>query len=1328
MEDTVEKLLDGMEQLASAEYNWLRDAQKDVFEKARQHLESGESCGTFDLLTGAGKTVLFGSLIKSKILGTLPELDPENKRLPITPDMLKDKELPGTLILCPTQQLVDQTLGSLAKFLPEYVPLKDGNDPSTMDEIKLDDIDFDKSIIGGLYNGFDQSNKPIVVTTYQSLVADMRHAEQTGEPRKFSEQNFDLVFGDEAHKGLGKETKRALDCFTDKAVRFAMSATTKYSKERTVQGYWGGNIAEIGVLQGQDLGLIVPWFKTILVETGIEVKTTEGDFHGAENYSSSYYRKLNNQTRNLCAVSKYMNFADPQTNERLFGQTGIVTCGSHAHAEDFAEAAKKTILNNPDYAEWLKEEAKVRAQACKDPVLKERFLKEGIALCEVITSDTPRNERRRILSDHKSGKTLLLSGVRIPAEGYDNPRASFIFCLAPTLSLVKKKQEGGRVLRLDPNNPDKIPYIFEFVDKEQYKAVAGSLRAPILYPETLGPDFKHRTPPPSIGNRHRGGHEPPPPIDLSIDIGDVISDISQVHQFISDRIDARVAATQPFALPPEYEGWVSVRDMLESYGLPTSQQNLERVNGLLDKFVREGERFTAENDPSPKPSWHVISNQVFRIGNTRIPTYLVHPDYQHCIMDEVIRQVGYNQLLPGMTYPPIPAKHKGVYWGDWEVDPKFYSSIAVPGISGDITPQMFGAKLRSIMQAPFSEFKDDIQELPVRQADGTVKHIPLKNLLVGPYQYHKRQGGTHLMHGDIATHMIIRSLLKNNMSYLHSKDAAKQAFDPAPGLASNALPESQEAAKELDAFLSHELSRAPNQHIPVLEANGVRLSDKPLHELVVADNQYMHEGFFLTPQAADWAIRSINKIPSITLSQPHRESYLSGEDFLKKYRTNIGDLDKVIEQKLKDDRSLPQYIPRHVNGMYRGTNGKNIYLIHTSAAAGIARELSAPARLPLDKYTKIWSSEIPSAIGLASTSFNRSTIEQLLRGIAEENPNHQVVSGPYVTDVASGPIYVLNFLKNDDGDIGSYLRGIRGFPRNLLPANCKKWTPISDLGPRDEVIAAVKGFVAEGTLKGYHLDNHVRGPFLTEKGSLEYVSPDAVHMFMLKQRGYHGVVASNIASWTAVGNALREIAPYGWTDASLKYVASDLADLASNHPDIRVPVLKNYHAPINSRDLYNFKDRETEDVPLNRLIYVPENAGNHPDKIKVDPRIVGMLAAMTGKAVPPKFANLLPELDRSSPRWIGRAALAKQLDIKDDELQTLLETGIAEQDRFDSQGKQVPLCSACTVLRSGFSSEVMVDMAAIEYFKAAINKPRIPTEVHDATAAEIDPEEKRRQV
>lgn len=80
----------------------------------------------------------------------------------------------------------------------------------------------------------------------------------------------------------------------------------------------------------------------------------------------------------------------------------------------------------------------------------EQYRAEGLRVAD-IDSDTPSEERKRIVNDFKNSKIDIICNVNIFSEGFDCPDLEFVQLARPTQSLSLYLQQVGRALRTSPN-------------------------------------------------------------------------------------------------------------------------------------------------------------------------------------------------------------------------------------------------------------------------------------------------------------------------------------------------------------------------------------------------------------------------------------------------------------------------------------------------------------------------------------------------------------------------------------------------------------------------------------------------------------------------------------------------------------------------------------------------------------------------------------------------------------------------------------------------------------------------------------------------------------
>lgn len=76
-----------------------------------------------------------------------------------------------------------------------------------------------------------------------------------------------------------------------------------------------------------------------------------------------------------------------------------------------------------------------------------RYLANVIPDCAIVTADTPKKERERIIEEFRAGKIKVVSNVNCLSVGFDYPELDTILMARPTKSLAVYYQCYGRVIR-----------------------------------------------------------------------------------------------------------------------------------------------------------------------------------------------------------------------------------------------------------------------------------------------------------------------------------------------------------------------------------------------------------------------------------------------------------------------------------------------------------------------------------------------------------------------------------------------------------------------------------------------------------------------------------------------------------------------------------------------------------------------------------------------------------------------------------------------------------------------------------------------------------------
>lgn len=85
-----------------------------------------------------------------------------------------------------------------------------------------------------------------------------------------------------------------------------------------------------------------------------------------------------------------------------------------------------------------------------------KSLRDSGFATDVVLDHTPKQERRKIFKDFRSGALRILVGVGVFLEGFDAPNADCAVLARPTQSLLVYTQMVGRILRPSPNKQDAL--------------------------------------------------------------------------------------------------------------------------------------------------------------------------------------------------------------------------------------------------------------------------------------------------------------------------------------------------------------------------------------------------------------------------------------------------------------------------------------------------------------------------------------------------------------------------------------------------------------------------------------------------------------------------------------------------------------------------------------------------------------------------------------------------------------------------------------------------------------------------------------------------------
>lgn len=246
----------------------LRDNQMTVFEDMRDFLEKDGTEGYIKLPTGTGKTVLFIKLLEATGL--------------------------KTLILTPTQILVDQTTDRMREFAQSVE-------------------------VGKVYAHKKEYGRPVTISTYSSAVTGLRDG-------RLKADDYDLIILDEAHNSLSELRTDMVKKFPH-ATKIGFTATPYYYMDKQVKKLLPTEIHTMNVKEAVEEELLSP-FSVIVAETDVDLTNVPVTFKH-EFAARELEATVNIVKRNEAAVLLY---------QQMFPEeTAIAYCAGIKHAEVLAK-------------------------------------------------------------------------------------------------------------------------------------------------------------------------------------------------------------------------------------------------------------------------------------------------------------------------------------------------------------------------------------------------------------------------------------------------------------------------------------------------------------------------------------------------------------------------------------------------------------------------------------------------------------------------------------------------------------------------------------------------------------------------------------------------------------------------------------------------------------------------------------------------------------------------------------------------------------------------------------------------------------------------------
>jgi superfamily II DNA or RNA helicase len=343
--------------------------------------------------------------------------------------------------------------------------------------------------------------KQVLITTIQSYT-------KLSSAGIIKPDDFLLLNIDEAHKANGPQTKQQLSNIITEIYTLAWTATDKFADGTDVgeqlfnkkNDYIFHEPLDIAIQKGRLCEVA-----NIILRTNVDAS----DLPIGELTQAQQEKLASRIGRDEKAIELSLNYVDEKTGIAFKDQTSVWYCSGVKHAE--AVAKKLNAAHGPGYA-------------------------------EVISGDTPKNERKRLIAAHKSGELKALCNADLLIAGYNNKRASLCYILRDVQSESNFVQMVGRITRLFDEMPDKFSFVISLIDNGRkclnLADIFGSLNLEHKEKKTRKKG--------SRGGREGGGET----IDysLDIDVKDIITTDEgyfELKKQIQQQIDERADPEKP---------------------------------------------------------------------------------------------------------------------------------------------------------------------------------------------------------------------------------------------------------------------------------------------------------------------------------------------------------------------------------------------------------------------------------------------------------------------------------------------------------------------------------------------------------------------------------------------------------------------------------------------------------------------------------------------------------------------------------------------------------------------------------------------------------------
>lgn len=375
----------------------------------------------------------------------------------------------------------------------------------------------------------------------------------------------DFLFLDEGHAALSSKRQKVLNSLGNDTLQIALTATPAYKSGKSLpaMGYKESYRLPFDVAVARSL---LCSYRNILVEvTDPDVSLDDVEIINGD-YDLNALDKMVRHHSVMKALKGFIDeWRDPDTGSSILEKKVMISCPTVSTAIFFQNELNRTYSNR---------------------------MAPGVKVAEAIWAQSQyagiksKHERERIIARHRNRETRILTTQDYLLTGHNDKEIDVVINLRPTASMVLVPQRGGRAMRYNPENPDKVAHIIDVIfkgDMRPQRLFAEYAGGSEIWTEEARKKGYHLKPKLKPQDNYPKGQEediiPPPPFNI-------YREDTEIRKFIVDKKIRTAIAKRPWlaqATPTLLEHLI--REDISTFNhLVKRIREIEGIEGWNDDF------------------------------------------------------------------------------------------------------------------------------------------------------------------------------------------------------------------------------------------------------------------------------------------------------------------------------------------------------------------------------------------------------------------------------------------------------------------------------------------------------------------------------------------------------------------------------------------------------------------------------------------------------------------------------------------------------------------------------------------------------------------------